>query len=99
MELRLLDHVKTCSTYGDGEVIYALIAPKIVNGEDVTLSFSGVSAVPSAFINGAIVRLVESSSLDVVRQHLKIENSTRQINELIRSRFDFLSAELSRHSS
>lgn len=95
MDVKLLDHVKTCSTYSDGEVIYSLIAPKIINGEDVTLSFAGVSAVPSAFINAAIVRLVESTSLDKVRQHLKIQDSTRQINELIRSRFDFLSAQRS----
>jgi hypothetical protein len=97
MDIRLLDHVETCSTYSDGEVIYALIAPKILNGENVTLSFEGVSAVPSAFINAAIVRLAESASLDEVRQHLKIEDSTRQINELIKNRFDFLSSQAVLH--
>ena len=91
MDIKLLDHVATCSSYSDGEVIYDLIAPEIVGGKDVTLSFQGVSAVPSAFINASIVRLVESTSLDNVRRHLKISDSTRQINELILSRFEFLS--------
>lgn len=91
MDIKLLDHVVTCSTYSDGEVIYDLIAQEIVGGNDVTLSFQGVSAVPSAFINASIVRLVESTSLDNVRRHLKISDSTRQINELILSRFEFLS--------
>lgn len=97
MDITLLDHVKTCSTYSDGEIIYSLIAPKIISGEDVTLSFAGVLAVPSAFINGAIVRLVESTSLEEVRKHLKIEDSTRQINELIKSRFNFLAAQSASH--
>ena len=91
MDIKLLDHVVTCSTYSDGEVIYDLIAHEILGGNDVTLSFQGVSAVPSAFINASIVRLVESTSLDNVRRHLKISDSTRQINELILSRFEFLS--------
>lgn len=91
MDIKLLDYVATCSTYSDGEVIYNLIAPEIVRGKNVNLSFKGVSAVPSAFINASIVRLVESTSLDNVRRHLKISDSTRQINELILSRFEFLS--------
>lgn len=94
MDIKLLDYVATCSTYSDGEVIYDLIAQEIACGKDVTLSFRGVSAVPSAFINASIVRLVESTSLDNVRSHLKISDSTRQINELILSRFEFLSKTL-----
>ena len=94
MDIKLLDHVTACSSYSDGEVIYNLIAPEIIKGKDVTVSFRGVPAVPSAFINASIVRLVEQTSLDNVRRHLKISDSTRQINELILSRFEFLSKTL-----
>lgn len=98
MELRLLDHVSTCSTYSDGEVIFDLIAPRIEHGEDVTISFDGVKAVPSAFINAAIVRLLESISLEEVHAHLRIADSTRQINDLIKSRFDFLAHQHAGHA-
>ncbi len=90
MVIRLLDHVKQCATYEDGNVIYKLISPEVVAGQDVVLSFEGVTAIPSAFVNAAFVRLAESVSLDEIRKHLKIVDSTRQINDLIRSRFNFV---------
>lgn len=90
MVIKILDHVDNCSTYADGEVIFNLIAPIIKRSEDITLSFEGVEAVPSSFINASIVRLVEIVSLEEIKAHLKVINSTRQINALIKGRMDFL---------
>lgn len=90
MVVRILDHVDRVSTYDDGNVIFALIAPDLRAGKDVVLSFDGIDAVPSAFVNASVVQLAEELSVDVIRQHLKIISSTRQINELIRSRFGFV---------
>jgi len=90
MVIRILDHVQTASTYEDGDVIYRLINGPISQGEPVTVSFDGVLAVPSAFVNAAFVRLVESNPIDRVRRCLRIADSTRAINELIRGRFSFV---------
>lgn len=98
MVIRILDHVEHASTYDDGEVIFNLLAPSIQRGEDITISFEGVSAVPSAFINASLVRLAEVVSVQEVRKHLRIVQSTRQINELVRSRFDFLAGPTSKIS-
>lgn len=95
MVVRLLDHVQHCSSYAEGDVIFEIIAPQIKRGEDVTLSFDGVDAVPSSFINAAIVRLVEVVNVNEIKAHLRVINSTRQINDLIRSRVAFLSNPLS----
>ena len=91
MVIKLLDLVEHCSTYDDGEVVFNAISPPLERGEDVVISFNGVSAVPSAFVNAAIVRLVERMPIGQVKAHLKIIDSTKQINELIKSRFEFLS--------
>ena len=91
MVIRILDHVSTASSYEDGEAIYRLIRAPIADGIPVTVSFSGVLAVPSAFVNSAFVRLVESVPLDRIRQCLRIIDSTRQINEMVRGRFAFVS--------
>lgn len=96
MVVRILDHVAQCATYADGDAIFQIIAPAIVKGEDVTLSFEGVDAVPSSFVNASIVRLIESVALSELKRHLKVVHSTRQINDLIRSRIDFLSQNASR---
>lgn len=92
MVIRILDHVDHCSTYADGDVIFGLIAPQLESGQDVVLSFDGVDAVPSAFVNAAFVRLAEVLNVAEVQKHLKIVQSTRQINELIRSRFHYLNS-------
>jgi hypothetical protein len=90
MVVRILDHVANCSSYADGDTIFNIIEPVIKRGEDVVLSFEGVEAVPSSFVNASIVRLIEVVSLKEIKMHLKVINSTRQINALIRGRIDFL---------
>lgn len=93
MVIRILDHVKSCSTYEDGEKIFRLIHPPLKAGEDVVLSFAGVLSVPSAFINAALVRLLEDIPFETIKRHLKIVDSTRQINALVRQRFAFSAEE------
>ena len=92
MVIRILDHVEHASTYEDGDVIFKLISTPIKSGEDVVVSFEGIQAVPSAFINASLVRLAELTTVGEIRAHLKISQSTRQINDLIRSRFDYLAS-------
>ncbi len=94
MVITALDHVPQCSTYSDGKIIFDLLLPPIKRGEDVVLSFNGVTALPSAFVNSAIVRLVEEVPVEQIKAHLKFADSTRQINELIRDRFAFVEARL-----
>lgn len=90
MVIRILDHVAQAATYSDGEKIFALLADPIKRGENVTLSFDGIDAVPSSFINAAVVRLVEVVGIGVIKAHLHVADSTRQINNLIRDRMAFL---------
>lgn len=91
MVIRILDHVQTASTYDDGEVIFHLLKDELERGQDASLSFDGIRSVPSAFVNSALVRLLEVLPFEQVKSHLRIEDSTRSINELVRSRFEFAS--------
>jgi hypothetical protein len=93
MVIRITDHVRTFSTYADGEVIHRLIAKELRARRNVTLSFSGIKSIPSAFVNAALVKLLEEFEFDYVRSRLSIVDSTRQINRLIRDRFYFATAE------
>ena len=92
--LKIIELTPNASTYEDGEVIYGLIRQGIAAGEEVLVDFSGVRAVPSAFVNGAFVRLLEDYPFDKVRTSLKFQKSTRQINELIRHRFSFVASRI-----
>lgn len=90
MVIYILEHVKTASTYEDGEVVFNLISSALKNNENVTLSFKDVSSVPSAFINSALIRLLEFFDFDLIRNKLTFADTTKHINELIKSRFAFV---------
>ncbi len=90
MVINILDYTESTSTYEDGEKIYNLIHQALKNNEQVILSFNGISSVPSSFINSALIRLIEDFSFETIRSKIAIINSTKNINELIKSRFAFV---------
>jgi len=90
MVIKIVDYVEKPSTYDDGEIIYRMISPEMKRGEKVVVSFAGIASVPSAFVNSALIRLLEEFSYDEVKSRLVITDSTKHINELIKSRFDFV---------
>lgn len=94
MVIRILDHVKTASTYEDGDVIFKKISTEIQKDKQVTISFEGISSVPSAFINAAFIRLLEEFSFEKIRKLLRFADTTKHINDLIKSRFDFVLSQL-----
>ena len=89
MVIRILDHVNTYSTYADGDIIFQLIVSELRRGGSVTLSFDGIKSIPSAFANAALIRLLEQFSFQEIQSRVKIVDSTRQINRLIKDRFAF----------
>lgn len=90
MVINILDHVKTASTYEDGEVIYKLISEALHDDQQVILSFNAIKSVPSAFINASIIRLLEEFNFEYIREKIAFTNTTKHIIDLIRSRFDFV---------
>ncbi len=89
--IRIRDHVTQASSYDDGQIIFGLIAKPVAAGDTVEVSFDGITAVPSAFVNAAFLQLLEVAPIEKVRERLRFSNSTRFINELIKNRFDFVS--------
>ncbi len=90
MVIRVLDHIRSASTYEDGEVIFRLLQPEISAGRTVEVDFSGVLSVPSAFVNAAFVQLLEAFDVEHVKRSLRFLRSTKQINDLIKARFEFV---------
>lgn len=91
--IRITDITTQPSTYEDGQRVFDLIVDEVVHDHAVTVSFDGVVAVPSAFINAAFVQLVERAPLEQVKRNLRITDSTKFINDMIRGRFDFIASQ------
>ena len=87
MVITALDHVPHCFSRADGAVICRLLRSEIARHGKVTLSFSGVSDVPSSFVNAALVALLDDHSFDWIKQHVAIVNATRQTTAMIRRCF------------
>lgn len=87
MVIVALDHVDHCFNAQDGEIILGVLTQALLKHQDVTLSFRGVSDVPSSFINAALVPLVQTHGEDWVRKHLRITAATKQVADMIRRCF------------
>ena len=72
--IRIADHLKTFSSYDDGKKIYELIRPALLSGQDVTLSFDEILAVPSAFVNAALLQLLNDMPFEQIKKRLHIVN-------------------------
>ncbi len=90
MVIKIVDYVEKPSTYEDGQIVYDVISQMMKKGEKTVISFSGITSIPSAFVNSAFIRLLEEFSYDEIKSLLVITDSTRHINELIKSRFNFV---------
>lgn len=89
MVIRALDLVPQCYTQEDGHKIYLQILPFLQKGESVDLSFDGVETVPSSFVNTALIRLLDGIAFETIKANLRFINTTKQINEMIKTRFNF----------
>lgn len=87
--VKVLNYVKQCYSNEDGHVIYEEILHHFSNEEDVRISFEGVDAVTSSFVNSALVALLEDYTFQFIKTKLTFINTSKQINNLINQRFKF----------
>lgn len=86
--IRPLDHVPHCYTDDDGTKVGSLILNALAAGEDVAVSFQGTDSVSSSFVNGAFLDLLDHYDYQTLKRRIRIVHSTRQINHIIKARFD-----------
>lgn len=85
----IAESVEYCYSNEDGEVVYQLICDQLSAGRGVTISFKGVDAVSSSFINSALLQLLDDHEFEWIKDNLKIVDSTKYINDLIKRSFWF----------
>jgi len=84
MVVRALDHVTRCYSTADGGVIARELRNAFSRSDRVTLSFAGVSDVPSSFVNSSLVVLLQDYSPFDLKRRLSITDATPQIADMIR---------------
>jgi hypothetical protein len=88
-QINIADHVGQCYSNDDGQVIQSVILDHITKNEQITLSFKGIDGVTSSFVNIALIELLETMDFEQVKKKIKFADTSRQINGMIRDRFNF----------
>ncbi len=88
MVIRILDIVRGADTAEQGGLVYARLQSAFADSGTVTVSFDGLNIATSSFVAAAFLPLLEQYSFDELKRRMRIINSTRQINQQIKSRLE-----------
>jgi hypothetical protein len=89
MVIRILDIVSAADTAAQGAAVFARVRPVLAVTDDVvTISFDGVKTATSSFVNVAFVQLLDFMSVSDIKRRVRVIRSTRQINDMIRTRIE-----------
>jgi hypothetical protein len=85
----VIKHVVQSADTGDqGEVVFSQLRQAMMSERAVVVSFEGIRTATSSFVNTAFVQLLSSFTLAEIKERLRVINSTRQINDMIRTRLE-----------
>lgn len=89
MVIRVLEVIDRCYSNEDGSVLLDHIKPFVIAGRPFSLSFKGVSAVSSSFVNSALIELLGSVSFDEIKRVVQITDVVPIVGRVIKERFAF----------
>jgi hypothetical protein len=90
MVIKVLDVAGDCQSWASGDTLHKALQVAFRDGDaEVVVSFEGVDDVPSAFVNAAFLPLLDTWDFETIRRRLRIVNSTRQINDMVKRRLTF----------
>lgn len=88
MVIRILDIVHGANTPEQGAAVFAALCQALRNPGPVVVSFDGVQTATSSFVHAAFVALLDHFLYRDLKARLRVINSTRQINEMIKVRLE-----------
>jgi STAS-like domain of unknown function (DUF4325) len=87
MVIRIRDFVSAANTSEEGEVVFDRLSGELSRQKTgIVVSFDGIQTATSSFVNAAFVELLNRYSYTDLKTRLKVTNSTRQINNMIKTR-------------
>ena len=89
MVIFVRNHVLSCDTNAEGDVLYNAISGALRDSDRVTVDFSGLPNATSSFVNSAFVPLLVSFSFAAIKSRLQIVGAHPQIAAMIRDRMNF----------
>jgi hypothetical protein len=88
MVIRILEIAGGADTSAQGDLVLATLESELQASREITVSFDGVKTATSSFVNTSFVKLLENHTFAEIKRRIRVVNSTRQINEMIKSRLE-----------
>jgi hypothetical protein len=89
--IRIFDVAGGADTSAQGDLVYAKLIAGLRSAQDIEVSFDRVKTATSSFVNTSFVKLLEHWPLDELKRRMRVVHSTRQINDMIKSRLERVS--------
>lgn len=80
---------QNCYSHDDGYKLFVAITRELRNCERLTISFEGIDSVSSSFVNASLIPLLDLMPFEEIKNRIAFIKTTPQINELIKSRFNY----------
>lgn len=88
MVIQVHDLVAGANTADQGSIVFSHLHAAMKAGAPFVVSFDKIQTATSSFVNAAFVRLLKDFSFNDVKKQMRVVDSTRQINEMIRARLE-----------
>jgi len=88
MVIQVRQFVDAANTADKGSLVLSAILNALRSDDKVTVSFHGVTTATSSFVNVAFVGLLDYLSLSEIKRRIRVVDSTRQINDMIKTRLE-----------
>lgn len=89
VSIRVKDLVDQVYSNDDGMIIYNELKSQLANANKVNVSFDEIGALNSSFVNSAFIELLNDFDFQFIKKNVRFVDSTKQINDMIKSRFAF----------
>lgn len=86
--IKVTDIAGRADTADQGAMLYRALLDRLKRPGLVVVDFDGLTTATSSFCNLAFVQLLARRKLVDLKKRLRVVNSTRQINEMIKSRLE-----------
>ncbi|WP_425270051.1 STAS-like domain-containing protein [Leptospira congkakensis] len=73
----------------EGNEIFEILLNLLETNENISISFKGLGAVSSSFVNSAFIRLLDKYSFNEIQKRIKFIDTLKIHNNLIKQRFQF----------
>ena len=84
MDITVKNLTPWADTNAQGDLVFPILHDALKNGP-VTLSFAGIDTVTTSFVNSCLIPLLDHFPFSQIKSDLRVTDSSKQINDVIRS--------------